>query len=202
MAADSWGFSAVLHSEGGPGWLVFALITHRSSRRSGLWELYSKQPGVWGGFEFSPRRALKRGNVGGSTIWRVSNLDFLDSKRIEKLEDVTKGGCIAWAKTVIWRWSQECLFLNRICRKPSWLCALQREEFTHFLSFLKQFYSYLFLVLLLWACFLSSWGAGATLCCGAGTSHCRGFSCVRAQALGAQASVAVAQSLGSCGSQA
>ena len=36
------------------------------------------------------------------------------------------------------------------------------------------------------------WRAGATLHCGARASHCSGFSCRGARALGAQASVAVA----------
>ena len=40
------------------------------------------------------------------------------------------------------------------------------------------------------------------LYCGAWASHCVGFSCCRAQALGAQASVVVAHRLSSCGSQA
>ena len=43
---------------------------------------------------------------------------------------------------------------------------------------------------------------GATLRCGARVSHCGGFSCCRAQALGAQASVAVPRRLSSCGSRA
>ena len=43
---------------------------------------------------------------------------------------------------------------------------------------------------------------GATLHCGARASHCRGFSCCRAWALGAQASVVVAHGLSSCGSWA
>ena len=38
--------------------------------------------------------------------------------------------------------------------------------------------------------------------CGARASHCAGFSCCRAQALGARASVVVAYGLISCGSQA
>ena len=38
--------------------------------------------------------------------------------------------------------------------------------------------------------------------CGARASHCSGFSCCRAQALGAWASVVVACRLSSCGSQA
>ena len=42
-------------------------------------------------------------------------------------------------------------------------------------------------------------GKGATLCCSARASHCRGFSCCRARALGVQASVVVARGLSSCG---
>ena len=43
---------------------------------------------------------------------------------------------------------------------------------------------------------------GATLRCGARASHCGGFSCCGAQALGVRASVVVAYELSSCGSQA
>ena len=44
--------------------------------------------------------------------------------------------------------------------------------------------------------------SGATLHCGAQASHCRGFSCCGARALGARASVVVARrGLSSCGSQ-
>ena len=43
---------------------------------------------------------------------------------------------------------------------------------------------------------------GATLCCSAWASHCGGFSCCRARALGTQASVVVARGLSSCGSRA
>ena len=46
------------------------------------------------------------------------------------------------------------------------------------------------------------WRAGATLGCGARASHCTGFSCCRARALGARASVVVAHGLSSCGLQA
>ena len=42
--------------------------------------------------------------------------------------------------------------------------------------------------------------SGATLCYGAQASHCNGFSCCRARALGTWASVAVARGLSSCGS--
>ena len=44
--------------------------------------------------------------------------------------------------------------------------------------------------------------SGATLHCSSGASHCGGFSCCGAQALGARASVVVAGGLSSCGSQA
>ena len=44
--------------------------------------------------------------------------------------------------------------------------------------------------------------AGATLCCGAWASHCGGFSCCGAGALGARASVVVARGLSSCGARA
>ena len=44
--------------------------------------------------------------------------------------------------------------------------------------------------------------AAVTLCCGAWASHCGGFSCCRAQALGLRASVVVACRLSSCGSWA
>ena len=42
----------------------------------------------------------------------------------------------------------------------------------------------------------------ATLCCGVRASHCGGFSCCGAWALGTHASVVVVCELSSCGSQA
>ena len=50
--------------------------------------------------------------------------------------------------------------------------------------------------------FLWLWLAGATLRCGVQASHCGGFSCCRAQALGVWASVAVACGISSCGIRA
>ena len=55
---------------------------------------------------------------------------------------------------------------------------------------------------LLRAGFVWLWQAGATLYCGVQASHCGGFSCCRAQALGAQASMVAAGGLSSCGSRA
>ena len=50
--------------------------------------------------------------------------------------------------------------------------------------------------------FLQLWREGTALHCGARASHCSGFSCCTARALGTWASVAVAQRLSSCGSRA
>ena len=44
--------------------------------------------------------------------------------------------------------------------------------------------------------------AALGLCCSAWASHCGGFSCCRAQALGTQASVVVVCELSSCGLRA
>ena len=49
---------------------------------------------------------------------------------------------------------------------------------------------------------LQLWQVGAALYCGAQPSHCDGFSCCGAWALGARASVVVACGLSSCGSRA
>ena len=56
--------------------------------------------------------------------------------------------------------------------------------------------------LLLLTDFLQLRRAGATLQCSARASHCNGFSCCGAWALGAQASVVVACRLSSCGARA
>ena len=68
----------------------------------------------------------------------------------------------------------------------------------HFLF--KLYFIYLFVCLfgcvgssLLCTGFLQLWRAGATLHCSAWASHCSGFSCCRARALGVWASVVVAQ---------
>ena len=65
---------------------------------------------------------------------------------------------------------------------------------------------YLFLAALGLRCcaraFSSCGEQGATLCCGARASHCGGFSCCGAGALGTWASVVVAHGLSSCGSRA
>ena len=76
----------------------------------------------------------------------------------------------------------------------------------------KHFHIYLFIYLILFFdCIVSSLlhvgflqlrQVGATLCCSVWASHCGGFSCCRARALGARASVVVAHGLSSCGSRA
>ena len=63
------------------------------------------------------------------------------------------------------------------------------------LKFLFYFYLFIFSCIgssLLHAGFLQLQQVGATLCCGAWASHCGGFSCCGARALGARASVVVA----------
>ena len=86
-----------------------------------------------------------------------------------------------------------------------------RRELSHYSQltfyFLKFLFIYLFIFgcvgsLLLCAGFLQLWRAGATLRCSAQVSHCSGFSCCGARALGARASVVVARGLSSCGSRA
>ena len=73
--------------------------------------------------------------------------------------------------------------------------------------FLKNKFIYLFIFgcvgsSLLRVGFLHLLRAGATLCCAAPVSHCSGFSCCGARALGTQTSVVVALRLSSCGSRA
>ena len=77
--------------------------------------------------------------------------------------------------------------------------------------FLFYKFIYLFIYLFIFGCigssllhvgFLQLQRMGATLSCGAQASHCGGFLCCGAQALGARASVFVACGLSSCGSRA
>ena len=86
------------------------------------------------------------------------------------------------------------------------ICQIPQYKYV-FVLFLFYLFIYLFIYWLCWiyvaACRLSLVPAsgGATLRCGARASHCRGFSCCRAWALGARASVVAARGLSSCGSQ-
>ena len=78
--------------------------------------------------------------------------------------------------------------------------------FFSIIGFFKNKFIYLFIYccvesLLLCTGLLQLRRVGATLCRGARASHCGGFSCCRAQALGARASVVVAHGLSSCGLQ-
>ena len=73
----------------------------------------------------------------------------------------------------------------------------------------KKFFSFIYLFIfgcigssLLRAGFLQLQRAGATLRCGVRASHCGGFSCCGARALGAWASIVVSHGLSSCDSQA
>ena len=76
---------------------------------------------------------------------------------------------------------------------PSTKCLIFYAFFPH-----KFIYLFVFGCIgssLLCACFLQLWQAGATLRCGAWASHCSGFSCCGAWALGTWASVVVARRL-------
>ena len=70
----------------------------------------------------------------------------------------------------------------------------------------NQLYIYIYIICvgssLLRAGFVQLQRAGATLRCGAQASHCGGFSCCGAWALGMQDSVAAARMLSSCGARA
>ena len=72
--------------------------------------------------------------------------------------------------------------------------------------FFQNKFIYLFLPALGLRCharaFFSCGEQGATLRCGARASHCSGFSCCGARALGVWASVVAARGLSTCGSQA
>ena len=69
---------------------------------------------------------------------------------------------------------------------------------------------FFFLLFIFWLCWVFVAACGLSLVaasrgylhCGARASHCSGFSCCRAQALGARASVLVERGLSSCGSWA
>ena len=78
-------------------------------------------------------------------------------------------------------------------------------DLSFFILFLKFFiYSFIFGCFgssLLPVGFLQLWWVGATLHCSAWTSHCSGFSCCGAWALGTRPSVAVVHGLSSCGSR-
>ena len=85
-------------------------------------------------------------------------------------------------------------------------CALSEINIATPTFVKKLIYFILFLAALGLCCcaraFLQMWRVGATICCGAQASHCRGFSCCRGRALGARASVFAARRLSSCGSRA
>ena len=95
---------------------------------------------------------------------------------------------------------------------PLKLIVLWVYHVSHSVFFFLEFYFtfiYLFIYLFISGCvgslllragFLQLRRAGATLCCGVRASHCGGFSCCRAWALGTRASVVVAHGLQSTGS--
>ena len=102
------------------------------------------------------------------------------------------------------------IFLFTVFFLPSW-CSKVLDFIINFflihLFILLFYFMYLLFLDVLGLCccaraFLWLQRVGATLRCGLWASHCSGFSCCRAWALGTQASVVVAHGLSSCGSWA
>ena len=85
---------------------------------------------------------------------------------------------------------------------------LHKNFYIQFLFSFKFIYLFIYFIFgcvgssLLCVGFLWLQQAGATLHCSAWASHCSGFSCCGARALGAQASVVVTCGLSSCGTRA
>ena len=83
---------------------------------------------------------------------------------------------------------------------------IRLDTYSEICIYIISFLKYLFIYFWLHWVFVAALGlsllrrADATLCCGARASHCGGFSCCGAQALGAQASVVVDRGLYSAGS--
>ena len=75
--------------------------------------------------------------------------------------------------------------------------SLNRSTFVSDIIFLK-----FILFIYFWLCWVFVAVRGLSLVAASGASHCGGFSCCQSWALGAQASVAVACGLSSCGSRA
>ena len=94
-----------------------------------------------------------------------------------------------------------------IASKTAFLESNLAKVFKCVFFFWHAFYFFLIYLLFIFGCvgssllrvgFLQLRQAGAALCCSARASHCGGFSCCRARALSARASVVVAHGLSSC----
>ena len=101
------------------------------------------------------------------------------------------------------------LLYERVYHRKTWkiLQGTMTDITITFFVFNKFIYFIYFYFWLCWV-FVAARGLSlvaardATLHCGAGASHCHGFSCCRAWGPGARASIDVACGLSSCGSQA
>ena len=99
-----------------------------------------------------------------------------------------------------------CSFYNTVSGRASPLICCSSGCVCHFWPFLLPnilfFFINLFLFIYFWLHWVFICCARAFSSCGAWASRCGGFSCCRARALGARASVVVARGLSSCGAQA
>ena len=89
--------------------------------------------------------------------------------------------------------------------QPREACSYCFQTFIYLFFISNLFYLFIFGCVgssLLCTGFLYLHRAGATLNCGVWASHCSGFSCCRARAVGVRASVVAARGLSRCGSQA
>ena len=98
------------------------------------------------------------------------------------------------------------LMVRKADSRVAYLLGLCTPTFYSFFFFNINLFIYLFIFGCFWffvaVCgFLKLRRAGATLRCSVWASHCSGFCCCGARALGARASVVVARGLGSCGTR-
>ena len=114
---------------------------------------------------------------------------FLESQSHEQMFMGVGGG-----KTSNWCEANQLVQTRRCSR----LCYITKHRLFLFYFIYYYYYYYFFGCIgssLLHVSFLQLWRARATVCCGARASHCSGFSCCRAWALGEWASVVVAHGL-------
>ena len=137
------------------------------------------------------------------TVLDIFENVFCHSRWLGLDQGVSQGACSVCA----WQTQLEVLGQVTVCLRP-FFKAFKKCLLRYKTQWSAQIF---FLILFIFGCigssllragFLQLQWAGATLRCGARASHCGGFSCCGARALGARASVVAALGLSSCGSWA